>query len=254
MNDALGRPSSAVVLGGTSDIARAILEVLVRQGCTTVVLAGHDRERLAATASALRAIGASTAPTVAFDARQPGEAGAVVGQCLEACDGDVDLVLMAVGSLGEQSRDELEPDRVAEEMTVNLTWPAAALAAVAGRLREQGHGRIVVLSSVAGGRVRRANYIYGSGKAGLDAYAIGLSEALRGSGVRVQVVRPGFVRTRMTEGRAPAPLAVDASAVAAAVLRGLETNRPVVWVPAALGPLFLVLRHLPQGLWRKLPG
>jgi decaprenylphospho-beta-D-erythro-pentofuranosid-2-ulose 2-reductase len=70
----------------------------------------------------------------------------------------------------------------------------------------------------------------------------------------VQVVRPGFVRTRMTEGRAPAPLAVDASAVAAAVLRGLETNRPVVWVPAALGPLFLILRHLPQGLWRRLPG
>ena len=151
MNDALGRPSSAVVLGGTSDIARAILESCssdraVRRWCWP----GTTGSGWPATASALRAIGASTAPTVAFDARQPGEAGAVVGQCLEACDGDVDLVLMAVGSLGEQSRDELEPDRVAEEMTVNLTWPAAALAAVAGRLREQGHGRIVVLSSVAG--------------------------------------------------------------------------------------------------------
>ena len=90
-------------------------------------------------------------------------------------------------------------------MTVNLTWPAAALSAVAARLQRQGHGRIVVLSSVAGFRIRRSNFVYGSAKAGLDNFATGLGESLRGTGVSVHIVRPGFVHTKMTAGRDKAP-------------------------------------------------
>jgi decaprenylphospho-beta-D-erythro-pentofuranosid-2-ulose 2-reductase len=139
-------------------------------------------------------------------------------------------------------------------MTVNFSWPAAALSAVAARLRLQGHGRIIVLSSVAGFRVRRSNFVYGSAKAGLDAFAAGLSEALRGTGVSVHIVRPGFVHTKMTRGRPAAPFAVRPEKVAADIIRGLKRGQTVIWSPRILGLVFSALRLAPQALWRRLPG
>jgi decaprenylphospho-beta-D-erythro-pentofuranosid-2-ulose 2-reductase len=139
-------------------------------------------------------------------------------------------------------------------VSVNLTWPAAALTALASRLRPQGHGRIVVLSSVAGYRVRRANFVYGSAKAGLDGFALGLSEALRDTGVSVHVVRPGFVHTKMTAGRPAAPFAVGPERVGADVARGLARGQTVIWSPGALRLVFGVLRLMPQAIWRRLPG
>ena len=131
-------------------------------------------------------------------------------------------------------------------MTVNFTWPAAAMSAVADRLRRQGHGRIIVLSSVAGFRVRRSNFIYGSAKAGLDGFAQGLSESLRGTGVTVHIVRPGFVRTKMTSGRSPAPFAVDPSRVASDIERGVARGQTVIWSPGLLRWVFSALRMLPE--------
>jgi decaprenylphospho-beta-D-erythro-pentofuranosid-2-ulose 2-reductase len=125
--------------------------------------------------------------------------------------------------------------------------------AVARLLRAQGHGTLVVLSSVAGERVRRANFIYGSSKAGTDAFALGLGDALRGSGARVLTVRPGFVRTKMTEGLPAAPLSTTADAVAEATVRALASGRELIWVPAQLRLVFVVFRHLPRVLWRRLP-
>ena len=139
-------------------------------------------------------------------------------------------------------------------MTASYAWPAVALTRVAARMTAQGYGRIVVLSSVAGVRVRRANFVYGSAKAGIDGFSVGLGEALRGTGVSVQVVRPGFVRTKMTEGLPAAPFATSAEAVAAAVVHGLESGAPVIWSPPVLGPAFVLLRNLPRALWRRLPG
>ena len=125
---------------------------------------------------------------------------------------------------------------------------------MAGRLRRTGRGRIVVLSSVAGARVRRANFVYGSDKAGLDAFSIGLSEALRGSGVSLHVVRPGFVHTKMTEGLPPAPFSVPPERVADDVLRGLRRGDTVIWSPGILRWVFGIFRLLPQSVWRRLPG
>ena len=135
-----------------------------------------------------------------FDASTLDDVEKTVTRCFEAAAEPVDLVVVAVGELGRQEVDEVDPDRIAHMMTVNFTWPAAALSSVADRLRRQGHGRIVVLSSVAGFRVRRSNFVYGAAKSGLDGFATGLSEALRGTGVSLHVVRPGFVRTKMTAG------------------------------------------------------
>jgi decaprenylphospho-beta-D-erythro-pentofuranosid-2-ulose 2-reductase len=111
-----------------------------------------------------------------------------------------------------------------------------------------------VLSSVAGYRVRAANLVYGAAKAGLDGFALGLGDALAGSGVKVVVVRPGFVKTKMTSGRSAAPLSIDAATVADAVVRGLERDADIIWAPPALRYVFAVLGIVPRALWRKMPG
>ena len=114
-------------------------------------------------------------------------------------------------------------------------------------------GRIVVFSSIAGARVRRANYVYGSAKAGLDGFACGLTDALQGTGVRLLLVRPGFVIGRMTEGMDPAPLSSTPAQVAEATARALRTGRGTVWVPWALRPMFFGMKLLPRAIWRRLP-
>ena len=124
---------------------------------------------------------------------------------------------------------------------------------MAAQFRRQGHGRLVVLSSVAGERVRKANFVYGSSKAGLDGFAQGLGDALIGSGASVLVVRPGFVHSSMTRGMKSAPFATTPSAVAAATVKALRAGRRTVWVPAVLRPVFAVFRHLPGPVWRRLP-
>jgi decaprenylphospho-beta-D-erythro-pentofuranosid-2-ulose 2-reductase len=253
MNDAFGRPQSVVVLGGTSDIAREILARLATDRCRSVVLAGRDRGPLEHAAEALgRSV--SHVETVLFDAAATDSAAKTVARGFEAAGEEVDLVIVAVGELGHQEEDETDPDRVAHMVAVNFSWPAAALATAANLLKEQGHGRLIVLSSVAGYRVRRSNFVYGSAKAGLDGFALGLGEALRGSGVTMHIVRPGFVRTKMTMGRPAAPFAVGPDRVASDVVRGVERGQSVIWSPGVLRWVFSALRLLPQSVWRRLPG
>lgn len=253
MYDAFGHPQSVVVLGGTSDIAREIVNVLAHQRCRTVVLAGRDTAALEQAADELgRSV--TNVATVSFDATSTDDVDKTIRRCFEAANEQVDLVIMAVGELGVQETDESDPRRIAHMMTVNVTWPSAALAGVATRLQQQGHGRIVVLSSVAGFRVRRSNFVYGSTKAGLDGFALGLSEAVRATGISLHVVRPGFVHTKMTEGRPAAPFAVGPERVAQDVVRGLERGDTVIWSPGVLRYVFSAFRLLPQTVWRRLPG
>ncbi len=254
MRDAFGHPQSVVVLGGTSEIAGALVDRLVADRCRTVVLAGRDPEALERAAQRAKAGGADDIRIVVFDALDLDHVEDIVGACLRAAGDTVDWVVLALGHLGNAVEDSTDARRIAENIAVNFAWPAAALGPVAQRLRAQGYGKVVVLSSVAGVRIRVANFIYGSAKAGLDAFARAVAQSLEGSGVHLHVVRPGFVRTKMTAGLRPAPFAVDPPAVAAAVLRGIERDQPVIWVPPMLRWMFLALRALPPQLWRRLPG
>jgi len=253
MNDAMGMPQTAVVVGGTSDIARAVLRALAARRLRHVVLIGRDEVGLAAAAKELHALGTPDVDVLTLDVTDVARVAAVVGDASTRL-GQVDMVLVAAGVLGDQASVEADPDAVARTFATNVSGPAAIMTAFAAVLRRQGHGKMVVLSSVAGVRVRRSNYVYGASKAGLDAFAQGLAEALRGSGASLMIVRPGWVATRMTEGRDPAPFATTADAVAADVVAGLERSSPVVWSPRPLRLVFAVMRLAPAALWRMLPG
>jgi len=119
-------------------------------------------------------------------------------------------------------------------------------------MRAQGQGTIVVLSSVAAVRPRKANFVYGAAKAGLDAFARGLTDSLHGTGVRVLLVRPGFVTGRMTAGMAPAPMATTPEQVGAATAAALRGRKSAVWIPAPLGGLAVALRLIPRPAWRRV--
>jgi decaprenylphospho-beta-D-erythro-pentofuranosid-2-ulose 2-reductase len=252
--DAFGQPQSLLVVGGTSDIGLAVVRALVARRCRIVVLAGRHERGLEEAAEEARQAGATEVHTLRYEALDVESHEALVHRAFEVAGGSLDMVLVAVGLLGDQGLDESDPLRTSRVIGTNFTGAASVLAVVADRLRGGGAGRIVVLSSVAGVRVRRANFVYGAAKAGLDGYAQGLADALEGSGARLQIVRPGFVRDRMTKGRDPAPFATTPEAVAEAVVQGLQTGSAVVWVPPVLRWVFAVLRILPRPLWRRVPG
>jgi decaprenylphospho-beta-D-erythro-pentofuranosid-2-ulose 2-reductase len=245
MNNALGQPQSLLLLGGSSEIGLATARRLVAERTRRVHLAGRPSPALRTAAADLEALGAQV--TVHdFDAAAPETPEDVLGKIF--AEGDIDVVLLAFGVLGDQRHDERHPMSAAAVAQVNYVGAVTSgLSAVAG-LRRQGHGTLVVLSE----RARRANFVYGSTKAGLDAFAQGLADSLHGTGVHVLVVRPGFVHGRMTAGLPPAPLATTPDVVAAAIVDGLRRGSGTVWVPGSLRAVMSVLRHLPRPLFRRL--
>lgn len=250
MIDALGQPRSILLLGGTSDIAVAIAERYHTGQPLTVLLAARPSERRDATADGLISRGCTVVP-IDLEARDHDSRVRAVDETF--AHGDVDVVVVAFGVLGDQEEAWTDAEAAVELAEVNYTAPVHLGVLVSERLRHQAHGTIIALSSVAGERIRRSNFVYGSTKAGFDGFYFGLGEALRGSGVDVVVVRPGFVRSKMTEGLPPAPLAVTPEQVAEAAVSAARQGRPIVWVPALFRWIMLALRHLPQSIFRRLP-
>jgi decaprenylphospho-beta-D-erythro-pentofuranosid-2-ulose 2-reductase len=249
MRDALGAVQSALVLGGTSEIALATVRKLVEGRCRTVILAVRDPDAAKAALEDIRALGASNVEAVAFDALDTASHVAFIDEMFER-HGDIDLVLLAFGVLGDQTDFDANPLAAAQAVQANYVGGVTSSLATANAIRRQGHGTLVVLSSVAAVRARKSNYVYGSSKAGLDAFAQGLGDALVDKGGRVMVVRPGFVHTRMTRGMPAQPFAIDADAVASAILSGLQRNADIVYAPSILRYVFGVFRLLPRRLWR----
>jgi short-subunit dehydrogenase len=241
-----------VVLGGSSDIARALTKKLCLANTHTVILAGRNQVLLDAAALEAQEYGAARTDTVLFNAEDPSNAASAVTEAFEKAGDPVDLVVVAVGTVGQQREDENDPLASARMMTVNVTWPVTALAEVRRRFVAQGSGRILVLTSAASVRVRRVTYLYSGAKAGLDRLCLGMAESLAGTGVRLQVVRPAAVRTRMTHGLAPTPFTTGANEVADNVMRGLASDDDVIWSPPVLRYVFVLVRLMPPALWRRL--
>ncbi|HEY2312231.1 MAG TPA: SDR family NAD(P)-dependent oxidoreductase [Streptosporangiaceae bacterium] len=240
------KPTRVLLIGGTSEIGQAILAALDLDSDAEVLLAGRDAERMRAAAAGLTC----RLTTLSYDATD-----ATAQQALPAAafaDGPVDLVISAAGVLTPQEQMEADPGQAAALIETNFTSHVTVLLAIAGQLRTSGRGTIVVLSSVAAVRPRKANFVYGAAKAGLDAFGRGLADSLHGSGVRVLLVRPGFVTGRMTAGMSPAPLASTPAQVGAAVAAALAGTSGAVWVPRKVGMLALAMRLIPRPLWRRL--
>jgi len=239
-----------VILGGRSELGIAVARRLAEGA--TVVLAARRSDDLAAEVQAVRDAGAAAVDTVEFDADDVAAQRGVLDDVARR-HGSLDVVVVAFGILGDQARAERDAEHARAIVHTDYVAHVTVLTHLAEILRAQGSGTLVVFSSVAGARVRRANYVYGSAKAGLDGFASGLADALHGSGVRLLLVRPGFVIGRMTEGMAPAPFSSTPDAVADATVAALRAGRAEVWVPRALRPIFALARHAPRALWRRMP-
>ena len=195
------------------------------------MLAARPGPRRTDAAARLTALG-HTVEELDFEATDTDSHPALVAQA--AAGGDLDVVLVAFGVLGDEEEAWQDHDAAVRLAEVNYVGPVSVGVALAQQVRRQGHGVIVFLSSVAGERVRRSNFAYGASKAGADGFYLGLGEALREHGGHVLVVRPGFVHTKMTEGREAAPLSVGPEEVADAVVAGVAARKELVWVPAAM--------------------
>ncbi len=251
MDNALHQPQTILLLGGTSDIGLAIVRQLLSPATTAVVLACRDTAAGEHEAELLRT-DAVAVDVVAFDAADTARHGAVLAD-IAGRRGDIDVAILAVGLLGEGDITAVDAVAAAEVAHVDFTGCVSALVATANVLRAQGHGSIVVLSSVAGERVRAANPVYGGAKAGLDGVAQGLGDRLAADGVHVLVVRPGFVHSSMTEGLDAAPFATTPEHVAEVTVKALRNGRRTAWAPGVLRFVFSALRHVPGPIWRRLP-
>jgi decaprenylphospho-beta-D-erythro-pentofuranosid-2-ulose 2-reductase len=245
MRDALGAVQSVLVLGGGSDIARATIRRLADEDASrlrTVVLAARDAStKLAHVPGELPGIDVHL---VEFDADDVDSHPAFFDDVMARHE-DIDVVLVAFALLHGEPLDVLH---------TNVIGTASVLLLAAERLEAQGHGDIVWLGSVAGQRVQPWNVPYGAGKAGIDGFCQGLADKLRlaGTGVHLMVVRPGFVRTKMTTGMRAQPLATTADAVAAEIVRGLRRRAEVVWAPRPLRAVFAAVKVLPAPVWRRM--
>ncbi|BBX19737.1 decaprenylphospho-beta-D-erythro-pentofuranosid-2-ulose 2-reductase [Mycolicibacterium duvalii] len=250
--DATGNPQTILLLGGTSEIGLAICERYLRDARARVVLACMPGDPLRdAAKQQLEAAGAKEVEVIDFDAVATDTHPAVIAQAWAS--GDVDVAIVAFGLLGDAEelwQDQRKAVQIAE---INYTAAVSIGVLLGEKMRAQGSGQIIAMSSAAGERVRRSNFVYGSTKAGLDGFYLGLGEALREFGVRVLVIRPGQVRTRMSAHVKEAPLTVDKEYVAELAVTSAAKGKELVWAPGAFRYVMMVLRHIPRPIFRKLP-
>ena len=254
-NNAHDVPGTVVLFGGRSEIGIALARRLV--GGRTVVLAARRSADLHDETAAMRAAGAVDVVTLEFDADATDTHPALI-ETITTEHGPVAIAIVAFGILGDQHRAEVDAAHALAIAETDYVGQISVLTPLANALRSQGSGTMIVFSSIAGVRVRRGNYVYGSAKAGLDGFASGLSDALYGSGVRLLLARPGFVIGNMTAelmaaGTKPAPMSVDADQVADAVAQAYRRGRWEVWIPAPLRLVGFAMRFVPRAIWRRLP-
>jgi decaprenylphospho-beta-D-erythro-pentofuranosid-2-ulose 2-reductase len=256
--DAVGNPQAILLLGGTSEIGLAICERYLRNAAARVVLAdlpnhpGKDKA-----IAQIKAAGAKSVEWVDFDGVDTANHPAVIDAAFAG--GDVDVAIVAFGLLGDAEELWQNQRKAVQIAQINYTAAVSVGVLLGEKMRAQGFGQIIAMSSVAGERVRRSNFVYGSTKAGLDGFYLGLGEALRPSGVRVLVIRPGQVRTTTTldhwkaTGAKEAPFTVDKEFVADLAVTSAAKGKELVWAPGPVRYLMTVLRHIPRPIFRKLP-
>ncbi|MCX5042226.1 decaprenylphospho-beta-D-erythro-pentofuranosid-2-ulose 2-reductase [Aldersonia sp. NBC_00410] len=252
MINAVGNPQTLLLFGGTSEIGLAICTEYLKKGPMRVILAtlpgdpGRDDA-----VKQLKYAGASSVEVIDFDGLDTDSHPKVVDEAFG--QGDVDVAIVAFGLDADPEELWQDQRKAVRIVGVNYTAGVSVGVLVAAKMKAQGFGRIITMSSVAGERVRRSNFVYGSTKAGLDGFYLGLGEALKPFGVRVLVIRPGQVRTRFSAHVKEAPLTVDKEYVAALAVSASDKGKDLVWAPGPMRYVMSALRHVPRPIFRKLP-
>jgi decaprenylphospho-beta-D-erythro-pentofuranosid-2-ulose 2-reductase len=256
--DAVGNPQTILLLGGTSEIGLAICERYLQNAHARILLADlPDHPGKDDAIAAMTAAGAKSVEWIDFDGTESDTHPAVIDQAFTG--GDVDVAVVAFGLLGDAEELWQNQRKAVQIAEINYTAAVSVGVLLGEKMRAQGFGQIIAMSSAAGERIRRSNFVYGSTKAGLDGFYLGLGEALREFGVRVLVIRPGQVRTSTTiahwkaTGAKEAPLTVDKEYVANLAVTAAAKGKELVWAPGAFRYVMMVLRHIPRPIFRKLP-
>lgn len=237
-----------LILGATSGMAQAVAKAFVADGWS-LTLAARDVEHLNAIASDLRIRSQVPVGTVAFDAVDCANHAA----WYEALETRPDAVLCAFGYMGDPNAARGDFEEVQQTIAVNYTGAISILNQVANEFEQRGAGTIIGISSVAGDRGRQSNYMYGSAKAGFSAYLSGLRNRLASVGVQVLTVKPGFVRTRMTENMdLPAALTAEPEQVGAAVLNAVRKKRNILYVLWMWGFIMWIIRCIPESIFKRM--
>src|SRR6478609_3153723 len=250
--DATGNPQAILLLGGTPEIGLTICERYLRNAHARVVLACMPGDPLRDNAKAqLEHAGAKSVEVIEFDAVDTATHPAVIDAAWGGDDPrDIDLAIVAFGLLGDAEELWQNQAKAVQIAQVNYTGAVSVGVLLGERFKAQGHGQIVAMSTVAGEKVRRSNFVYGSTKAGLDGFYLNLGEALAGLGPKVLVVRPGQVRTRMSAHVKEAPLTVDKEDAAKQIVQAVADGKELIWVPPAFRYVMMVLRHVPRPIFR----
>lgn len=241
--------SNILIIGATSAIAEQFARLQAARG-NTLFLLGRNAPRLEAIAADLRTRSGAGVSMATLDISDlAAHAGAIdhaFGQM-----GSIDIVLVAHGTLPDQHATELDAALAVREFSLNGTATIALMTALAARLEAQGSGTLAVISSVAGDRGRASNYLYGSAKAAVTAFASGLRQRLHGR-INVLTIKPGFVDTPMTRDFPKGPLWASPERVARGVAKAIDSGRSVVYLPGFWWPIMRVITHLPEFAFRRI--
>ncbi|MEU0501961.1 decaprenylphospho-beta-D-erythro-pentofuranosid-2-ulose 2-reductase [Nocardia sp. NPDC005998] len=252
MINAVGNPQTILLLGGTSEIGLAICAEYLRKSPARIILAALPGDPLREDAVAqMKAAGATEVDVIDFDALDTDSHPKVIDAAWDG--GDVDVAIVAFALDGDPEELWQNQRKAVQVAGVNYTAAVSVGVLVGEKMKKQGFGRIIAMSSVAGERVRRSNFVYGSTKAGLDGFYLGLGEALRPHGPRVLVIRPGMVRTRFSAHVKEAPLTVNKEDIAALAVSASQRGKELVWAPGTFRLVMMILRHIPRPIFRKLP-
>lgn len=244
-------PLRVLIVGATSAIASETAKQFAREGAH-LFLTGRNSDRLAAVADDLRVRGAARVETATLDVADLAGHGRVIDSAVASL-GEIDVAMVAHGTLPNQERCQEQVEETVEALHVNFTATVALLTLLANRLESQRHGCLAVIGSVAGNRGRRTNYVYGAAKGGVEIFLQGLRGRLYQSNVTVLTIKPGLVDTPMTAGLRKNALFADAGRVGRSIHRAIVRGKEVVYVPWFWRPIMGVLTSLPERVFRRLP-
>jgi len=242
-----------VILGATSGIGAALAAVLSQRGCR-LLLAGRSREKLDRLAADLKVRHEAEPIVETFDATDFDAHAAFIERCVERFGGGIEGAVLCHGLLPDQQAAQRDHAAAKRAIDVNFTSAITLLEPLAAHLERQGRGWLAAIGSVAGDRGRQSNYLYGSAKAGLDAYLSGLRNRLHHAGVAVLTVKPGFVATAMTEGRVnpDSPAVASPEKVARDIDRAIRRRRHVLYTPWFWRPVMCLIRHIPELIFKRM--